>query len=979
MKIYKCNIVKFFNRFDELPAYYDYFLLSLLILFIGYYLEAWNGYPKGDDAYLHLTKIKFIIDNFPNVGWNPYQYFGYEPFNTYPYVPYLILAAVYKITGASLETLLIGGLLFSLILFGTSILKLTRLLNISRAMGIVLSLLIFSTPVFWNWSLVGGAYLRLYALPFMILSVLYSIKHIDEINSGKTNTQTFLKVTTVLAITALLHPFIWLFTLPTILLLYILGVKGIRLKIKNLFRIFIPVSVVTFWFYIPYLQMKISVPLHDYTPNPMSGLFKTLPTTVLTLNTLYAFLVIILMLPLLALLLKYAKGEPVKYKRSTVSLLIASLLFSFYHLLFGWFSMPRTMYQISAYDSATWLNLFLLLFIISSYSLFERNFTGKAIKFESIKIGLILLILLELSNTLPLVKDNFMSYTAPDDWRTVAFESKQFLDKQIDGMPDQYRLGITYNRLLTRWINYVYPELKITGGRDVSSQPNMEYQDWFLDRVFYRFDYERYKDMYGEDLPKIRPEYGFTDNKSVSPILWLLDWAGSSGVIFYPNIMLNRNTLQEYLSRPQIFEIESGRTRLGDIYYIKYNKSSPIIVLSDVPTLAIPSDSQNRDNLFMKTLMILSYVNADSKVIIPIKIDPNRISSSKLNQFDSILVTDELYRAYKEELVKYVRNGGNLLIISKGRSRAIESKLNQVTNKTEKIGNGKIAWINASLDEIFDAGDFLTVFNFIQLLNPSLKMEEIDLSTQWKIGFTTENTSSKILYEKENEIAVLNYSINPALKHNQINIFISAMRKAPTDRQGIISLDMYSNNWRNMYADIILKDSNYYNGFLYYPVKLKSENSYPNEGWRKFSVPVSGFRLKGNPDPILKNFNVIEIAINEDAPYNSKNNVVRLRNVTVSFLDIPYLNHGIKIEPKYVRKNPQEIIISLQNRTRGVLLKESFNKNWKSYITRDDKTEELPIYFTGPGFMYVQIPENITAPTNVTFNYESEPLKFHGG
>lgn len=818
----KLDINKTFDYLKDTPEYIDYLLLSILIFFIGYYLGAWTGFLKGDDAYWHLSSIKFIADSFPNIAWYPYNFFGYDLFPKYPYVFYLILALVYKITGMELDTLLKAVFLISSILLGFSIFKLSKLLNIPRLEGIALSLLIFTAPAFWNVSILGGAYQRVITLPFIVFSFIYSIKHIDTINDGGKGTAALLKVVGILSLTAFLHPRLFLFTIIATILMYILGIENIILKIKNFALVFIPVSIITSWVYIPYLTSEnLGISFHYYIPNPMSGLFSTLPTTNLTLNLLYAFLTVILMLPLLILLLKYIKSQPINYKRSTLSFLITSLLFSLYHLLFGWFSMPKSLYVISSYNSADWLAFFLLLFIISSYSLFRGNFMNKASKFDNISVALILLVILELSFTLPLVKNNFISYTAPDDPLAISYDlSRQTFIASIDKL-EGYRLGVTH-RVFTRWINYAYPYLDITGGRLEPLQPNKEYQDWFTDRVFYRYDHENFEQMYIDDKPKILPEYGFLDDKSINPSLWFLDWTGSSGIILYPNIMLNWNTTQEYLKRTYIFEIESGKTRFGDIYYVKYNKSSPIIVASNVPTLAIPSEPQNRDSLFRKTLMILSYVNANSKVIIPIKIDLNKVPLAELNKFNSILVTDELYQTYNKELIKYVGNGGILLITDKGKSETLESK--QIVNRIEQVGNGKIVWLNVSIDEIFNAQDFVTIFNFVHALNPSLHVENVGLSTEWN---------------------------------------------------------------------------------------------------------------------------------------NSQNSTV-------------------KPEPRYVWKNPQEIIINLQNISKGILFKESFNKNWRAYAIYDGKIEGLPIYFAGPSFMYIEN-ENITFPANVTLKYETKMLNFNGG
>ncbi len=959
-------IKKTFEHLKEIPDWAYYIILSIIVFFIGYYLGAWTGYPKGDDVYWHLSSIKFVADNFPNIDWYPYNYSGYHLFSKYPYLSYLIIASVYKITGIELEILFEGFFFISLALFGASIFKLSRLLNIPRLDSIALSLLIFTVPAFWNLSIFGGAYIRIFTLPFIIFSIIYCIKHVDTIIERENDKIALFKVIAILSFTAYLHPRLWLFTLVTIILIYIFSIENIFSRIRVLLSVFIPVLIITSMAYMPYLTTEnIGLSFNDYTLNPIYGLFTTLESTNLTLNTLYAFLSVLLAISSLILLLKYIKGAPVRYKKSNIAFLMTTSLLSLYHLFFGWFPMPKSLYIISAYNSADWLALYLTLFILASYALFKDNFGDKVNKFNIISASLTIIVILELFFVLPLVKDHFVSYTAPDDPLSITYDLNSSIGSYNDSITEGYRLGVTH-RVFTRWINYVYPELDITGGRLEPLQPNKELQDWFTDRVFYRFDHRRFGKMYVDDIPKIVPEYGFLDNKSINPSLWLLDWTGSNSLIMYPDIMLNWDTLLEYLNRPQIFEIESKEMKYGNIYYFKYNNSSPIITSSNSPTVAILSNPQDKDRLFKKILMILSYINMDSKSIIPIKLDIGDIFSSKIDKFDRILVTDEQYQANKKNLIKYVENKGELLIVNKDKNNF--SEYGNMVYKIENISNGRIIWINASIDDIFDAHSFRTIYDFVQLLNPLLKIENIDMSNKWNVSYITEDTSANLTHEQGS--LVLEYSINPNIKHNQVNIQMPLTREFGADNQSLFTLDMYNNNWKNTYIDILFKNDTYDDGFFYYILKSKSTDEvYPINGWKTFSIPITGLRLKGHYNPILKNINNIEIIINEDKPYNYRENSVKLNNITLSSIET---HAEIKRKLDYTGKNSRDITINLQNKSRGILFKETFDKNWKMSVIHDNSTDYIPVYFAGLGSMYAEIPETATYPINITFSYNEK-------
>src|SRR5439155_22908774 len=70
------------------------------VIGIGLALGAWTGFPKGTDAYAHLTRLKLVADSFPRHEWLFGWSAGMPAFETYPELPYLAAAPFTKILGA---------------------------------------------------------------------------------------------------------------------------------------------------------------------------------------------------------------------------------------------------------------------------------------------------------------------------------------------------------------------------------------------------------------------------------------------------------------------------------------------------------------------------------------------------------------------------------------------------------------------------------------------------------------------------------------------------------------------------------------------------------------------------------------------------------------------------------------------------------------------------------------------------------------
>ena len=136
-------------------------LIVATVVTVGFALGVWTGFPKGTDAYSHLTRLRFVADHFPRHEWLYAWSAGMPTFESYPELPYLALAPVAKLLGATtaLVVMAFAGLsLLGLGLYGT-----VRTATGSIAGGLVAALGAIGSMAIWTWIVNGGVYARVLA------------------------------------------------------------------------------------------------------------------------------------------------------------------------------------------------------------------------------------------------------------------------------------------------------------------------------------------------------------------------------------------------------------------------------------------------------------------------------------------------------------------------------------------------------------------------------------------------------------------------------------------------------------------------------------------------------------------------------------------------------------------------------------------------------------------------------------------------
>ncbi len=136
-------------------------LVVVAVAVVGYLLGVWTGFPKGTDAYAHLTRLKFVADNFPRHEWLYAWSAGMPTFETYPELPYIAAAPLTKLLDA--PTALIAIAFAAMTLLGLGLYTTVRTATGSSFAALVAALGAIGSMATWTWIVNGGVYARVFA------------------------------------------------------------------------------------------------------------------------------------------------------------------------------------------------------------------------------------------------------------------------------------------------------------------------------------------------------------------------------------------------------------------------------------------------------------------------------------------------------------------------------------------------------------------------------------------------------------------------------------------------------------------------------------------------------------------------------------------------------------------------------------------------------------------------------------------------
>lgn len=143
---------------------------------VGISNKAFVGFPKGYDAYGHMSKVKFLVDNFPNTDWN-YEWYSGQFFSegSFPPLFHLVAAVLVGWFGVPLGESLIVLAATSFVVIACSLYGLVRIASGSRLAGLIAASLLLATNAFWSYVLLGGLYPRIVGMAFVALAAFFAI------------------------------------------------------------------------------------------------------------------------------------------------------------------------------------------------------------------------------------------------------------------------------------------------------------------------------------------------------------------------------------------------------------------------------------------------------------------------------------------------------------------------------------------------------------------------------------------------------------------------------------------------------------------------------------------------------------------------------------------------------------------------------------------------------------------------------------
>ena len=505
-------------------------------------------------------------------------------------------------------------------------------------------------PLPWGETIIGGAYVRSFAAPFYILSIVVAYSHVKSINSGKPSRIAFLSLVFVLSFAALLHEMVGLFGIATVFLFYLLAVKGLKQKLRTILLVFVPVVGLISWWYLPLISYQFS-----YSPFAFNDLVLD---NLAALNTLLTpiLLPLIVFLSCVFVFAILKNKQMFRISIEKKAFLIVFSLFSLYFLVFACFPMPAKWYFMAAYDYAVWFGISLLLFIITLSSLFCGHFekvasNGLRYALKSIpkilSIVLVLLIIMSFAVSLPVVYPSNVNPYNPNDWVHGLYQDLGYLNNISS---NNFRLAAITKRVYAM-NQYTYPALEFTSGRQLGSY-HAYYDDIFSERVLLR--YHEDETTYTDEALGTHSTVPYSMDNYYSSMFWM-DWYGVNGILA-ASFEQSLPTFNGYYERPQFY----NTTALSDgSTYITYNGSSPILVCTNAPVVGVIGNDATYDMLFQT----LGELDINSQIMIPVKIDASNLQND-LQFVSAVFVSSDQYEAYQTTLESYLKTGGNVAVMN---------------------------------------------------------------------------------------------------------------------------------------------------------------------------------------------------------------------------------------------------------------------------------------------------------------------------
>lgn len=601
-----------------------------IAFWVGNSLYLFKGFPKGVDAYAHMTRIAWILRYFPQINWNPFWDSG-TPFWiwTYPPLTALLSPVLVKMFGITVGRAMVwsGATLTLIGVMGLYVAA--YMISESAPIAIFTSVLTVTTPAFWSWWGHGGNYARIWGLAFYFWSFAFLVWYLKR--PSKIRFFLLVLFTSFALGSHLLYGGLTVLTFGAYL---VFAVGGWRKKILEGVKILGTAFLLSAYWYFPLLVTSkpggrfieggfgSAVTFRALFFLDRERIFFTLPTR---------FTVTVLLAVVLAIVLLHKRRLQDRLARALVLGLGLGVLASLFYILIG---------NIPGYPEKGYFAVFppfaaLPVFVFLSAYFLSGVLSGLSRRISTaLGLSLTALIIVLFALNLPFEKEAIFDVSQPGNIQVVAQE----MMATIPLSPD-FRFG-TDSAFVADWFNYLYPDQPQT--RDYISQ-GIPFKQW---------------QYFQEWLVWTQPD-------RLEETQFLLDWYAVR--YFTVGFASPNSQLDKFLSHPELFQ-EEVRSKNEDFYIFSYQNPTPIASFTQAPTILMIGGKEEYETL-VRTLAISNF---GTRRIIPVYGGKSLSSLSELSQFDAVFLYDYQTKNLAcdiKPIAEFVRQGGALLIES---SRNIE-------------------------------------------------------------------------------------------------------------------------------------------------------------------------------------------------------------------------------------------------------------------------------------------------------------------
>jgi len=616
----------------------SYLILGAVVVlaiafWVGNSLYLFEGFPKGVDAYAHMTRIAWILEYFPQINWNPFWDSG-TPFWiwTYPPLTALLSSGLIEVFGITVEQ----GMVWSgaaLMLIGVlGLYFATFMISTSVPIAIFTSVLTTTTPAFWSWWGHGGNYARIWGMAFYFWSFAFLVWYLKRPSKIR-----FFLLALFASFAFGSHLLYGGLTVLTFGAYLLFAVSGWRKKILEGIKILGSAFLLSAYSYFPLLLTSQpggrfiesafgkAVTFRGLFFLDRERIFFTLPTR---------FTVIVFSTVILALVLLHKRRLQNRVVRAVVLGLGLGVLASLFYILIG---------NIPGYPEKGYLAVFPPFATLPPLVFFSAYFLSGVLSGLSPRISTALglsltaLIIVLFALNLPFEKEAIFDVSQPGNPQVVAQE----MIATIPLSPD-FRFG-TDSAFVADWFNYLYPDQPQTRDYIYQGIPFKQWQ-YFLEWLVW------------------------TQPDRLEETQFLLDWYG---VNYFTVGLASANTqLDKFTDHPELFK-EEARSDNEDFYVFSYQDPTPIASFSQAPTILMIGERKEFETL-VRTLAI---ANLGTRRIIPVYGGRSlSLPLSELGKFDAVFLYDYQTKnldSGMKPLAEFVHQGGALLIES---NRKIEAE-----------------------------------------------------------------------------------------------------------------------------------------------------------------------------------------------------------------------------------------------------------------------------------------------------------------